>query len=112
MRCARPSSRQLPESPPLFTEGERTDRGLEFRIAETIREKLTLELNQEVPYGIAVEVEKAEEDDGQLDDRRRHLGGSRRAEADRHRPEGRAAEARRALGAPGAESRCSAGACT
>lgn len=58
---------RLPESPPLFTEGERTDRGLEFRIAETIREKLTLELNQEVPYGVAVEVEKAEEAEGRLD---------------------------------------------
>jgi GTP-binding protein Era len=59
-------ARQLPESTPLFTEGERTDRGLEFRVAETIREKLTLELNQEVPYGIAVEIEKLAEDDGRL----------------------------------------------
>lgn len=58
---------RLPESQALFTEGERTDRGLEFRIAETIREKLTLELNQEVPYGVAVEVEKAEEAEGRLD---------------------------------------------
>ena len=57
---------QLPESPPLFPEGERTDRGLAFRIAEAIREKLTLELNQEVPYGIAVEVERMAEEDGQL----------------------------------------------
>jgi GTP-binding protein Era len=57
----------LPESPALFTEGERTDRGLEFRIAETIREKLTLELNQEVPYGVAVEVERAEASEGKLD---------------------------------------------
>jgi GTPase len=48
----------LPLSPPLFPEGELTDRGLAFRIAEMIREKLTLELKQEVPYGIAVEVER------------------------------------------------------
>ncbi|MDE2448395.1 MAG: GTPase Era [Gammaproteobacteria bacterium] len=57
---------QLPVSAPLFPEGELTDRGIQFRIAEMIREKLTLELNQEVPYGIAVEVEKLAEEDGQL----------------------------------------------
>jgi GTPase len=56
----------LPVSVPLFPDGELTDRGVEFRIAEMIREKLTLELNQEVPYGIAVEVEKMAEQDGQL----------------------------------------------
>lgn len=56
----------LPLSPPLFPHGELTDRGLEFRIAEMIREKLTLELNQEVPYGIAVEIERLAEQDGQL----------------------------------------------
>ena len=57
----------LPHSPALFPEGERTDRGLKFRIAETIREKLTLELNQEVPYGIAVEVERLTEEQHQLE---------------------------------------------
>jgi GTP-binding protein Era len=56
----------LPHAPPMFLDGERTDRSIEFRIAEQIREKLTLELNQEVPYGIAVEVEKMAEEDGQL----------------------------------------------
>jgi GTPase len=56
----------LPLSPPLFPEGELTDRGLNFRIAEVIREKLTLELNQEVPYGIAVEVERLTSDAEQL----------------------------------------------
>ncbi|HUN72219.1 MAG TPA: GTPase Era [Steroidobacteraceae bacterium] len=56
----------LPVSAPLFPDGELTDRGIQFRIAEMIREKLTLELNQEVPYGIAVEVEKLAEDKGLL----------------------------------------------
>ena len=56
----------LPLSPALFPDGELTDRGREFRIAEMIREKLTLELNQEVPYGIAVEVERIAEEDRQL----------------------------------------------
>jgi GTP-binding protein Era len=56
----------LPVSPPLFADGELTDRGIQFRIAEMIREKLTLELNQEVPYGIAVEIERLAEEDGQL----------------------------------------------
>ncbi len=56
----------LPVAPAMFLDGERTDRSIEFRIAELIREKLTLELNQEVPYGIAVEVEQMVEQDGQL----------------------------------------------
>ncbi|MEN9706219.1 MAG: hypothetical protein RLZZ393_2098 [Pseudomonadota bacterium] len=58
-------ARNLPESPPLFPEEQLTDRSEAFRIAEVIREKLTLELNQEVPYGIAVEVEGMGEEDGQ-----------------------------------------------
>jgi GTP-binding protein Era len=57
----------LPVSPALYPADTVTDRGLPFRVAETVREKLTLELNQEVPYGIAVEVEQlADEADGQL----------------------------------------------
>lgn len=56
----------LPRSPPLFDRDTVTDRGVEFRIAETVREQLTLELNQEVPYGVAVEIEHLEEVDGQL----------------------------------------------
>ncbi|MFM1885130.1 MAG: hypothetical protein RL026_287 [Pseudomonadota bacterium] len=59
-------ARHLPESPPLFPDDQITDRSESFRIAEVIREKLTLELNQEVPYGIAVEVEGVNtEPDGQ-----------------------------------------------
>jgi GTPase len=59
-------ARHLPESPPLFPPDVVTDRDQGFRIAELIREKLTLELNEEVPYGIAVEIEAMGEDDGQL----------------------------------------------
>jgi GTP-binding protein Era len=57
----------LPLSPPMFPQEQQTDRDLKFRVAEVIREKLTLELNQEVPYGIAVEVEQLVENDGQLE---------------------------------------------
>jgi len=57
---------QLPHSPPLFPPEQLTDRDSAFRITETIREKLTLELNQEVPYGIAVAIERMVEQDGQL----------------------------------------------
>lgn len=56
----------LPVAPAMYAEGELTESSLEFRIAEMIREKLTLELNQEVPYGVAVEVEQMVEADGQL----------------------------------------------
>jgi GTPase len=57
---------RLPESPELFPPEQRTDRSVEFQIAETIREKLTMELVEEVPYGVAVEIEKQSEEDGQL----------------------------------------------
>jgi GTP-binding protein Era len=56
----------LPVAPALYAPGTLTDRDLPFRIAELIRERLTLELNQEVPYGIAVEVERTAEVEGQL----------------------------------------------
>jgi GTP-binding protein Era len=59
-------ARHLPESPQLFPAEIVTDRDLRFRIAEIIREKLTLELNQEVPYGIAVEVESLTREEGQV----------------------------------------------
>jgi GTPase len=59
-------AKYLPVAPALFAPGTLTDRDLPFRIAELIRERLTLELNQEVPYGIAVEVERTAEVEGQL----------------------------------------------
>ena len=55
----------LPESPPLFPEDMHTDRSQEFHAAEVIREKLTLMLHQELPYGLTVQVERfLEEDSG------------------------------------------------
>lgn len=59
-------ARHLPVSPALFPPEQITDRSPQFRISEVIREKLTLELNEELPYGIAVEVEAIGEDEGQL----------------------------------------------
>jgi GTPase len=59
---------QLPEGAPMFPDGEVTDKSDAFRIGEAIREKLMLELNQEVPYGIAVEIERTQEtEDGRLE---------------------------------------------
>jgi GTP-binding protein Era len=48
----------LPESPALFPEDMYTDRSDEFHAAEVIREKLTLLLHQELPYGLSVQVER------------------------------------------------------
>ena len=54
----------LPESPPLFPDDMHTDRSQEFQAAEVIREKLTLMLHQELPYGLTVQVERYLEDEG------------------------------------------------
>lgn len=53
----------LPESPALFPEEMQTDRSPEFQAAEVIREKLTLMLHQEIPYGLTVQIERYESDD-------------------------------------------------
>jgi len=52
----------LPESPQLFPPDMQTDRSIEFQAAEIIREKLTLSLHQEVPYGLTVQIERFEAD--------------------------------------------------
>jgi GTP-binding protein Era len=54
----------LPASPFYFPEDMRTDRGREFHAAEIIREKLTLSLHQEVPYGLTVQIEQYSEEEG------------------------------------------------
>ena len=48
----------LPHSPALFPDDMLTDRSEEFHAAETIREKLTLMLHQELPYGLTVQIER------------------------------------------------------
>ena len=58
---------ELPVGEAMFPADQVTDRSRDFRITETIREKLTLELIEELPYGIAVEIEQIEtREDGQL----------------------------------------------
>ena len=60
-------AKHLPESPPLFPPAQVTDRSDRFRAAELIREKLTLRLQQELPYGVSVEIENIEDtEDGRV----------------------------------------------
>ena len=59
-------ARYLPESPPHFPEDQITDRTQAFQAAEIVREKLTLRLRQELPYGLTVGIEQFKEEDGRL----------------------------------------------
>jgi GTP-binding protein Era len=59
-------ARQLPEETPLYPAEMLTDKGVRFRIAELVREKLMQNLRQELPYGIGVEVDVLEETDDRL----------------------------------------------
>jgi len=62
-------ARYLPESPLLYPPEQLTDASDRFMAAEIIREKLTLRLQEEVPYGLMVEVEgigEAEDEPGKL----------------------------------------------
>jgi GTP-binding protein Era len=52
----------IPESPPLFPAEMISDRNDSFRAAELIREKLTFELRQELPYGLTVQIERFEQE--------------------------------------------------
>jgi GTP-binding protein Era len=55
----------LPEGPPVFEADDITDRSERFLASEFLREKLFRLLGDELPYGIAVEIEKFETE-GQL----------------------------------------------
>jgi GTPase Era involved in 16S rRNA processing len=112
--CARKTSRQLerrssqrlPEGPFLFEEDEITDRSARFLAAEIVREKITRQLGDELPYSATVEIEEFGEDggvvhiaalilverEGQKAYRHRHKGGSRlRQHRQRGAPGSRAA---------------------
>lgn len=56
----------LPLSPQLFPSEMLTDRSKEFQAAEVIREKLTLSLHQELPYGLTVQIERFESEDARI----------------------------------------------
>ncbi|MCC5795549.1 MAG: GTPase Era [Chromatiales bacterium] len=57
-------ARLLPEGPALYPSGSRTDRSPAFRVGEVIREKLMLALREELPYGVAVEIQVFEDKPG------------------------------------------------
>jgi GTP-binding protein Era len=62
-------ARYLPESPLLYPADQLTDASDRFMAAEIVREKLTRRLQEEVPYGLVVEVEgigEAEDEPGKL----------------------------------------------
>ena len=59
----------LPESPQLYPPDQLTDVSDRFMAAEIVREKLTRRLQEEVPYGLVVEIEgmgEAEDEPGKL----------------------------------------------
>lgn len=55
-------ARYLPEAPPAFDADDITDRSERFMASEILREKLFRNLGEELPYGIAVEIEKFEQE--------------------------------------------------
>jgi GTP-binding protein Era len=59
-------SLRLPVAPPLFAPDVLTDRDEPFHAAEVVREKLTLKLREELPYGINVQIERFADEDGRI----------------------------------------------
>lgn len=58
----------LPEGPQLFPEGMVTDQPERQVMAEILREKLLLCLDQEIPHGTAVEITRFSERDNEIID--------------------------------------------
>ena len=57
---------RLPLRPPMFAADVVTDRDEPFHAAEVVREKLTLKLREELPYGINVQIERFAEEDSRI----------------------------------------------
>lgn len=57
----------LPLSEAFYSEDQITDRSSRFMAAEIIREKLTRNLTQELPYNLTVEIEKFTQDEKLID---------------------------------------------
>lgn len=57
----------LPLSEAFYSEDQITDRSSRFMAAEIIREKLTRNLTQELPYNLTVEIEKFTQEDKLID---------------------------------------------
>lgn len=55
------AKKYLPEGPPLFPADEYTDQPMRFLAAELVREKILQKVYQEMPYSVAVKVERYEE---------------------------------------------------
>ncbi|AWN16968.1 GTPase Era [Salinisphaera sp. LB1] len=58
---------RMPEGPYLFPEDEYTDRNMRFLAAEAVREKLMMHLQQELPYSIAIEIERFDSSGEQIE---------------------------------------------
>lgn len=51
----------LPEGPQFYHEDDKTDRSLQFQMAEMIREKVLIHTEEEIPHSVHVVVESVEE---------------------------------------------------
>lgn len=56
----------LPTGPFYFPIDQVTDKNLNFRLSEIIREKLTRALKEELPYALSVEIERVKQEETQL----------------------------------------------
>ena len=65
------AAKYLPEMPPVFEADDITDRSERFLAAEILREKLFRNLGEELPYGLAVEIERFEHETHERNELRR-----------------------------------------